>query len=330
MNQLRENIKGQMMANVLIEIQRFNPETDKAPYMQTYEVSEEILKGMTIFDALAYIKDKMDATLTYRAFCRSAICGSCAMKINERAKLACKEQILFHVRNGKVVIKPLENAKIIRDLAVDVDEALEKLKKLKPWLEEDPKKVPDSTKSESLVLPEEFAHYDHMTDCILCMACYGMCSAEKADSNYAGPFQFTKALRFIKDSRDGVDIDERVQLCVDNGLWDCVQCQMCLAACPKGITPADDIQELRRYAIASGDESMGAKRATTWFRDVFATGQIDKFDLPVNAKGDTKAREEMEKEFRERGIPEERFRPQPFDGIDGLRRFIRKVEEEVN
>jgi len=317
------------MAIVKIDIQRFNPETDEKPYMQTYEVEESILEGMTIFDALAYIKDKIDPTLTYRAFCRSAICGSCAMRINERAKLACKEQILFHVRDGKVTIKPLENAKIIRDLTVDVDEALDKLKKLKPWLEEDPKKVPESTKSESLVLPEEFAHYDHMTDCILCMACYGSCSAEKADSNYAGPFQFTKALRFIKDSRDGVDIDERVQLCIDNGVWDCVQCQMCLAACPKGITPADDIQELRRYAIASGDESMGSKRATTWFRDVFTTGQIDKYNLPVNAKNDIKAREEMAKEFRERGIAEEKFAPQPFDGIDGLRKFIRKVEEEV-
>ena len=317
------------MAIINIEVQRFNPETDEKPYMQTYEVEESILEGMTIFDALAYVKDKMDSTLTYRAFCRSAICGSCAMRINERAKLACKEQILFHVRNGKVKIKPLENAKIIRDLTVDVDEALDKLKKLKPWLEEDPKKVPESTKSESLVLPEEFAHYDHMTDCILCMACYGSCSAEKADSNYAGPFQFTKALRFIKDSRDGVDIDERVQLCVDNGVWDCVQCQMCLAACPKGITPADDIQELRRYAIASGDESMGSKRATTWFRDVFSTGQIDKYNLPVNAKGDEQAKEAMATEFRKRGIPEEKFAPQPFDGIDGLRKFIRKVEEEV-
>ena len=317
------------MAIINIEVQRFNPETDEKPYMQTYEVEESILEGMTIFDALAYVKDKMDSTLTYRAFCRSAICGSCAMRINERAKLACKEQILFHVRNGKVIIKPLENGKIIRDLTVDVDEALDKLKKLKPWLEEDPKKVPESTKSESLVLPEEFAHYDHMTDCILCMACYGSCNAEKADSNYAGPFQFTKALRFIKDSRDGVDIDERVQLCVDNGVWDCVQCQMCLAACPKGITPADDIQELRRYAIASGDESMGSKRATTWFRDVFTTGQIDKYNLPVNAKGDEKAKEAMATEFRKRGIPEEKFAPQPFDGIDGLRKFIRKVEEEV-
>ena len=317
------------MAIVKINIQRFNPETDETPYMQTYEVEESVLEGMTIFDALAYIKDKIDPTLTYRAFCRSAICGSCAMKINNRAKLACKEQILFHIRNGKITIKPLENAKIIRDLAVDVDEALEKLKKLKPWLEPDAHKVPDTTDSESLVLPEEYAHYDSMTDCILCMACYGSCSAEKANDNYAGPFQFTKALRFIKDSRDGVDIDERVELCVENGLWDCVQCQMCLAACPKGITPADDIQELRRYAISAGDHSMGAKRAITWFRDVFTTGQIDKYNLPVNAKGDIKAKEEMEKEFRERGIPEDRFGPQPFDGIDSLRKFIRKVEEEV-
>ena len=317
------------MANVIIDIQRFNPEIDDKPYMQSYEVSEETLKGMTIFDALAYIKDKIDPTLTFRAFCRSAICGSCAMKINNRAKLACKEQILFHVRNGKVKITPLENAKIVRDLAVDVDEALEKLKKLKPWLEPDRKKVPDDINNESLVLPEEFAHYDSMTDCILCMACYGSCSAEKANDNYAGPFQFTKALRFIKDSRDGVDLDERIELCVENGLWDCVQCQMCLAACPKGIKPAEDIQELRRYAISTGDNSMGAKRAVTWFKDVFRTGQIDKFNLPVNAAGNVKAKENMEKEFRERGIPEERFGPQPFDGITDLQKFIRKVEEEV-
>ena len=317
------------MANIIINIQRFNPEIDDKPYIQTYEVDEEILKGMTIFDALAYIKDKIDHTLTFRAFCRSAICGSCAMKINNRAKLACKEQILSHVKNGKVKITPLENAKIVRDLAVDVDEALEKLKKLKPWLEPDRKKVPDDINNESLVLPEEFAHYDHMTDCILCMACYGSCSAEKANDNYAGPFQFTKALRFIKDSRDGVDLDERIELCVENGLWDCVQCQMCLAACPKGIKPAEDIQELRRYAISTGDNSMGAKRATTWFKDVFRTGQIDKFNLPVNAAGNVKARENMEKEFRERGIPEERFGPQPFDGIKDLQKFIRKVEEEI-
>ncbi|NPA55924.1 MAG: succinate dehydrogenase/fumarate reductase iron-sulfur subunit [Epsilonproteobacteria bacterium] len=317
------------MANILIQIQRFNPETDDKPYMQDYEVSKDILTGMTIFDALAYIKDKLDPTLTYRAFCRSAICGSCAMKINNRAKLACKEQILFHVKNGKVVIKPLENAKIIRDLAVDVDEALDKLKQLKPWLEEDPKKVPDSTKSESLVLPQEFAQYDKLTDCILCMACYGSCSAKSVSDNYAGPFQFTKALRFIKDSRDGVDIDERIELCLDNGLWDCVQCQMCLAACPKGLTSADDIQELRRYAIACGDESTGAKRAVTWFRDVFATGQIDKYNLPVNAKGDIAKREELAKEFANRGISPDKFAPQPFEKIDEFRKFIRKVEEEV-
>jgi succinate dehydrogenase / fumarate reductase iron-sulfur subunit len=317
------------MANIEILIQRFNPETDDKPYMQSYEVDEEILKGMTIFDALAYIKDKIDATLTFRAFCRSAICGSCAMKINNRAKLACKEQILDHVRNSKVTIKPLDNAKIIRDLAVDVDEAIDKLKKLKPWLEADPKKVPSTDKSESLVLPEEFRHYDHQTDCILCMACYGSCSAEKANDNYAGPFQFTKALRFIKDSRDGVSVEERISLCVDNGLWDCVQCQMCLAACPKGIKPAEDIQELRRIAISVGDESMGAKRAVTWFKDVFETGQIDKFNLPVNAAGDFKAREEMAKEFKERGIPENRFGPQPFEGIEFMRKVIRKTEEEL-
>jgi len=307
-------------------IKRFNPEVSDEAYYQTYEMN--IQEGMTILEVLAYIKDKLDATLTYRAFCRSAICGSCAMKINGRAQLACKIQAEDKIKNGQMIIEPLANFPVVKDLVVDQEQAFDKFKKVKPWLEPDRKKVPKTTKSESLVSPEEFVLYDKQTDCILCMACYGSCNANEGNDNYIGPFQLTKAFRFIQDSRDGMDIEERLEVLQEDGIWDCVQCQMCLAACPKGIKPAEDIQDLRRISIDFGDESMGAKRATTWFKDVYSTGQIDKFNLPVNAKGDVKARENMEKEFRERGIPEERFAPKPFDGIDFMQKFIRKVEGE--
>ncbi len=309
-----------------VTIKRFNPEVDKEAYYQSYDI--DIQEGMTILELLAYIKDKIDATLTYRAFCRSAICGSCAMKINGRAQLACKIQAEDKIKNEQIIIEPLGNFPIVKDLVVDQEKSFEKFKQVKPWLEPDRKKVPRTDKSESLVSPEEFAMYDKQTDCILCMACYGSCNANEGNENYIGPFQLTKAFRFIQDSRDGMDIEGRLEVLKEDGIWDCVQCQMCLAACPKGIKPADDIQELRRISIDFGDESMGAKRATSWFKDVYTTGQIDKFNLPVNAKGDVKARENMEKEFRERGIPEERFEPKPFDGIEFMQKFIRKIEGE--
>lgn len=312
-----------------VSIKRFNPSSDEKPYFQTYDVNVE--EGMTLLELLGEIKDKQDPSLTFRAFCRSAICGSCAMRVNGVAQLACKVQAEDKIKNGTVTIEPLANFEVIKDLVVDQESALSKLKSIKPWLEPDEKVVPKTLKSESIVTPTEFKKYDSMTDCILCMACYGSCNANEANDEYVGPFQLTKMLRFIEDSRDGIPISERLETAKENGFWDCVQCQMCLQACPKGIKPAEDIQELRRISTNLGDESVGAKRAQTWLKDVFRTGQIDKFNLPVNAYGQPgeAAREKLAKEFSERGIPEERYAPNPFDGIANLQQMIMDVEEKL-
>ncbi len=311
------------------KIKRYNPDEDRS-YWQDFEV--EVEDSLTVLELLMYIKDKIDPTLTFRAFCRSAICGSCAMIINNRAGLACKIQAKDKIKNGVIKIEPLKTLKPIRDLVVDQEPAFDKLKKIKPYLEPDPKVVPDNLKSESLVLPEEFARYDKQTDCILCMACYGQCNALKGDDEYLGPFQLTKVFRFIMDTRDGVDVEERIKLAEDHGIWECVQCQMCFAACPKGISSCDDILELRRIAKDTGEENIATRRAKFWFATVFETGQIDKFNLPAVAFGDEKgekARENMEKEFRKRGLPEDEFGPKPFDGIDKFKNFIKKIEKEL-
>lgn len=159
-------------------IKRYNPEKDES-YWQDFEV--EVEDTLTVLELLMHIKDKIDSTLTFRAFCRSAICGSCAMIINGRSGLACKIQAKDRIRNGVIKIEPLHHLPVIRDLVVDQEPAFDKLKKIKPYLEPDPKKVPDNLKSESLVSPEEFALYDKQTDCILCMACYGQCNALEGD-----------------------------------------------------------------------------------------------------------------------------------------------------
>jgi succinate dehydrogenase / fumarate reductase iron-sulfur subunit len=312
----------------IAKIKRYNPEIDKS-YWQDFEV--EVEDTLTVLELLMHIKDKIDSSLTFRAFCRSAICGSCAMIVNGRSTLACKVQAKDKIRNGVIEIEPLHHLPIIKDLVVDQEPAFNKLKEIKPYLEPDPKKVPDNLKSESLVSPEEFAMYDKQTDCILCMACYGQCNALEGDEKYTGPFQLTKAFRFIMDSRDGMDVEERIKLAEENGIYECVQCQMCLAACPKGIKPAEDILQLRRIAKDVGEDNPATRRARFWFQTVFETGQIDKFNLPSVALEDEgeEIKQNMEKEFRNRGLKEDEFGPKPFNGIKDFQNFIKKLQKEL-
>jgi len=312
-----------------VKIKRYNPEEDRS-YYQDFEV--EVEDSLTVLELLMHIKDKMDPTLTFRAFCRSAICGSCAMIINNRAGLACKIQAKDKIKRGVIKIEPLKTLKPVRDLVVDQEPAFDKLKSIKPYLQADPKVVPDNTKVESLVLPEEFAKYDKQTDCILCMACYGQCNALEGNEKYLGPFQLTKVFRFLMDTRDGMNVEERVKLAEENGIWDCVQCQMCFAACPKGISSCDDILELRRIAKDTGEDNIATRRAKFWFSSVYETGQIDKFNLAKVALNDEKGekiKENLKKEFEKRGIPEDEFGPKPFDGIEDFQKFIKKLEKEV-
>lgn len=311
-----------------VKIKRYDPDTEKR-YWQDFEV--EVEDSLTVLELLMHIKDKIDPTLTFRAFCRSAICGSCAMIINGRAGLACKIQAKEKIKNGVIRIEPLKHLPVIRDLVVDQEPAFDKFKKIKPYLVADKKVVPNNTKVESLVFPEEFEKYDKQTDCILCMACYGQCNALEGEEKYLGPFQLTKVFRFVMDTRDGLDIKERISLAENRGIWDCVQCQMCLAACPKGIKPAEDILELRRIAKDIGEENSATRRAKFWFETVFETGQIDKFRLPevaLDEEGE-KITEEMAREFRKRGIKEEDFSPKPFEDIKSYRNFIKKLEKEL-
>jgi len=235
---------------MIIKIQRFNPQTDKTPYFQKYNI--DVDKHFTILEVLEYIKDKLDSSLTFRASCRSSICGSCAMVINGQSRLICKENIAKNLIDDTLTIEPLKTFPIIRDLVVDDSKAYEKLKKIKPFLT--PKTPPEN--SEFLIKPEEVESYDKQTDCILCMACYSDCAALEVDENYLGPFQFTKTLRFINDSRDDTPLNERLDLITKEGnVFECLECQACILACPKGITPQFDIKKLQNIATQNGYEN---------------------------------------------------------------------------
>src|SRR3972149_6576290 len=120
------------LSMAIFSIQRFNPEKDNVPCFKDYELN--VPEGATVLDCLNLIKWTQDGTLTHRMSCRSAICGSCAVKVNGHPKLACKTQAVDEIINGRMKIEPLGNAKVLKDLVVDLEPFFSKFQKVKPWL----------------------------------------------------------------------------------------------------------------------------------------------------------------------------------------------------
>ncbi len=277
-------IREKMLAN--IRIQRFTPDKDRSPYFDNFKMQVET--GMTVLEVLRNIKNTQDSSLTFRAFCRSAICGSCTVRINNNSVLACSTQLLPIIKDfgkGSVTITPMANLPILRDLVVDIDPVIEKLAKMHPYLMENRERIPETLEQESLMSQEELKQFESLTDCILCGACFSACSSVKVDDTYAGPLTIAKAYRFSIDPRDSFR-GMRIQASMDQGLWSCVQCRKCLKVCPKDIRPADAIRQMRRIAIDDGiHDTAGSRRAKAYTDDVEKFGQVNKPMLPVVVNG---------------------------------------------
>lgn len=223
--------------NVKVKILRYDPNKDKKPYYQTYEIA--IDEGVTILDIINEIHWKIDGTLSYRRSCRSAICGSCAMKVNGQNILACETPL--HRFGNKLKIEPMPGFPIIKDLVVDMEGFFEKLKRIKPYLILD-KPVPEK---EFIQSTEEFEQIRESADCILCGACTSSCPSLWCNDQYLGPAALVKAYRFIFDSRDDAQ-NERLNIINDkNGIWRCHTIFNCMEACPKNIKITEYISRLK-------------------------------------------------------------------------------------
>ncbi len=220
---------------MIIKIQRYceNRVPEKS-IMIAYEVDE----GMTLLEALQFIKTQKDPTLTFNSGCRSEVCGSCAMRVNDREVLACG----YRLQEGDVVT-PLEKMDIIKDLVVDHTKAQETLRRVKGWF---------AQKSSIMIQEkEEVKRIEKQTDCILCSSCFSSCPVLEVDENFLGPFALTRAYRYTNDSRNdgGKEIVDAVQ---EKGVWDCTLCGECTAVCPQGIDPKNDIMMLRMKSVQQG------------------------------------------------------------------------------
>lgn len=221
----------------IVKILRYDPAKDSKPYWQEFDM--ELDPESTILDVLNEIHWKIDGTLAYRRSCRSAICGSCAMKVNGQNLLACETPI--HKFKGKLKIEPLPGFPILKDLVVDMESFFEKMNKVKPYLVVD-KPLPDKEFNQT---PEEFEYIREAATCILCGACTSSCPSLWANENYMGPAALLKAYRFIFDSRDDA-ANERIDIVNDkNGIWRCHTIFNCMEACPKNIKITEYLSRLK-------------------------------------------------------------------------------------
>jgi len=225
---------------VTLRIQRFNPETDSKPYYREYTV--EVEPTDRVLDALNYIKWYQDGTLTFRRSCAHGVCGSDAMRINGRNRLACK--VLIKDLGPKITIEPLLGFRIIRDLVVDMEPFFAQYRTVMPYLiNDEPPPV-----RERLQSPEERALYDDTTKCILCACCTAACPIFWT-TEWLGPAAIVNAHRFLFDSRDRATEERLAVLNQKFGVWRCRTIFNCTEACPRGIQVTNAIEQVKRRIL---------------------------------------------------------------------------------
>ena len=221
---------------------RFNPDCDDKPRMQDYDVALEPSDRM-VLDALVRIK-AMDDTLAFRRSCREGVCGSDAMNINGRNRLACVTS-LAEV-NEPVTIRPLPGQPVIRDLIVDLTRFFAQYHAIRPYVVDDEPKP----QRERLQSPEERARLDGLYECILCACCTTSCpSFWWNPDKFIGPAGLLQAYRFIADSRDRAQQERLDALDDPYKLFRCRTIMNCTEVCPKGLSPSHAIERIRALML---------------------------------------------------------------------------------
>lgn len=198
-----------------------------------------------ILDALNHLKAEVDPTLSFRWSCRMGICGSCGMMVNGEPRLTC-ETFIRDYGTDMIRVEPLTHFPVIRDLVVDIDDFMEKLPTVSPWLI--PEEPPDD--GEYLQAPGQVARYKRFSLCINCMLCYSACPVYGLDSTFTGPAALALAERYNLDSRDAGMRQRAGAVTAHEGIWECTYVGECTQVCPKGVDPAGAIQMLKlAYAL---------------------------------------------------------------------------------
>ncbi|MBD2344657.1 succinate dehydrogenase/fumarate reductase iron-sulfur subunit [Anabaena subtropica] len=268
---------------------------NSAPIVQNYLVETD--SSNTILDCLNRIKWEQDGTLAFRKNCRNTICGSCAMRINGRSALACKEnigselarlqKISFSANQAntipEITIAPLGNMPVIKDLVVDMSSFWNNLEAVAPYVSTAARQVPER---EFLQTPQERSLLDQTGNCIMCGACYSECNAREVNHDFVGPHALAKAYRMVADSRD-TDTAQRLESYNEGtkGVWGCTRCLYCDSVCPMEVAPLEQISKIKQELLTQkqASDSRSIRHRKVLVELVKEGGWIDerKFGLQV-------------------------------------------------
>ena len=267
--------------DVSLKIWRFDPATGEKA-LKRYDI--EAPEWACLLDVLDLIKDQVDGSLAYRKSCRMMICGSCGMRMDGRAVLACKERMKPIVESGHVpVISAMGNMPVIKDLVVDMTPFWTKIRAMKPWLDPGYEEYPDK---EFQVSQEEMNPIHKESLCIMCGCCVSECNSMESDPEFLGPAALAKGFRFVGDPRDQANVERLVEYNSPHGIWDCTRCYFCNERCPKGVDPRDAIAKLGAESIRHGiDRDMGAKHAKWFVHSAKTTGWLRETELVPKTQG---------------------------------------------
>ena len=224
-------------------ITRFDPDRDDVPRTQTYEVP--VQPDWKVLDALNFIKDEIDSSLSHRWSCRMAVCGSCGMMVNGVPILTCKDALSDY--GDTVEVGPLSNFPIIRDLVVDLDGFMEKFQSVKPWIVRAKERaVEEGTHRQS---PEELEQFRQFSMCINCMLCYSACPVVANEPEFIGPAAIALGHRYSLDSRDEGAAERNAIFRGEGTVFSCSFANECSEVCPKHVDPAAAVNQAKFNAV---------------------------------------------------------------------------------
>ncbi|WP_346797099.1 succinate dehydrogenase/fumarate reductase iron-sulfur subunit [Halomonas sp. Bachu 37] len=223
------------MSTKKLSIQRYLPEQEATPYWQEFEVPFD--DSTSLLDALNYVKEELDGTLSYRWSCRMAICGSCGVMVNGIPKLGCKSFLRDYPDTLK--ISALSHFPVEKDLIVDMEVFLDHLAAVQPYLITNAAETDEPNRQ----TPAQLEKYKQFSDCINCGLCYSACPQFGLNQEFLGPAALTLAHRYNLDSRDQGKQQRMPQLNRHEGVWSCTFVGFCSQVCPKNVDPAAAVNQ---------------------------------------------------------------------------------------
>lgn len=278
-------MKNYETKNITFNVFRFNSETDKAPHYEKYTLS--ISQDAVILDAMNRIKWEFDGSFSYRRSCRHGICGSCAIKVNNKPVLSCKENIfhLVELFGEELTLEPQDKQKAIKDMVVSKKGFWQSYSDVKPYLMAD---IVSHPKHENVIAQEQAELIDEADYCIECGNCYFACPVVNVNENFLGPAALLKAFRFNVDVRDNAK-NERLDIvnAPGFGVWDCVKCYECAQACPKELSPIAKIGKLHNQIFEEGKaiNNVATRHAIGFKSSIKKHGILDEGELVRYSEG---------------------------------------------